>query len=303
MKGRWWRNVSPGPRMVQSLITHHKPVQKLSGPFQINVGNLNKISHHALHRSRNVLVELLSSVVELFLPLDVLAGDRVQLHCSQAEREQGQGWRQADRHRWHLTERSVLCSSETRSRTWNVQWQTDQQKRIHPGASWLFSDINKLYNRLPGHGECVSACQGARGAEFTTPQCSIKQGEGGSFLAGLPKCEAESRDRERDRVVRHLHHAKNKVWRLSRHVSTRLRNVWRLHGVSCITCDPPSHRRGKYRNIELEGGRTLWGHAKEVSAQCQHVHLSLTFTVDQLIRRRPLTFQVRIRHTGSEGFF
>lgn len=62
-------------------MTHHKTLQKLSGTLQINVGNLNKISHHALHRSRNVLIELLSSVVELFLSLDVLAGDRVQLYC------------------------------------------------------------------------------------------------------------------------------------------------------------------------------------------------------------------------------
>lgn len=63
------------------VVTHHKPLQELPGSLQINVAYLHKISQHALLRGGDVLVELLGSVVELFLSLDVLAGDRKQLHC------------------------------------------------------------------------------------------------------------------------------------------------------------------------------------------------------------------------------
>lgn len=61
-------------------VTHHKPLQKLPGTLQINIAYLHKISHHALLRGGHVLVELLSSVVELFFSFDVLTGDRKQFH-------------------------------------------------------------------------------------------------------------------------------------------------------------------------------------------------------------------------------
>lgn len=67
------------------LSTHHKPLQKLSGTLQVHVGYLHKISHHALLWGRDVLVELLSSVVELLLPVDVLTGDRKQFDCEETQ--------------------------------------------------------------------------------------------------------------------------------------------------------------------------------------------------------------------------
>lgn len=65
--------------------THHKPLQKLSGTLQVHVGYLHKISHHALLRGRDVLVELLGSVVELLLPVNVLTGDRKQFDCGETQ--------------------------------------------------------------------------------------------------------------------------------------------------------------------------------------------------------------------------
>lgn len=65
--------------------THHEPLQKLSGTLQVHVGYLHKISHHALLWGRDVLIELLSSVVELLLPVDVLTGDREQFDCEETQ--------------------------------------------------------------------------------------------------------------------------------------------------------------------------------------------------------------------------
>lgn len=76
------------------LDTHHKPLQELPGTLQIHVGYVHVISHHALLWGGDVLVELLSSVVELLLSFDVLTGDRKQFHCSDADGQKDNRWRQ-----------------------------------------------------------------------------------------------------------------------------------------------------------------------------------------------------------------
>lgn len=65
--------------------THHKPLQKLSGTLQVHIGYVHKISHHALLWGRDILVELLGSVVELLLPVNVLTGDRKQFDCGETQ--------------------------------------------------------------------------------------------------------------------------------------------------------------------------------------------------------------------------
>lgn len=92
---RWWSTVTHSATSVSTDLqtdnasrwpsTHHKPLQKLSGTLQVHVGYVHKISHHALLRGRDILVELLGSVVELLLPVNVLTGDRKQFDCGETQ--------------------------------------------------------------------------------------------------------------------------------------------------------------------------------------------------------------------------
>ena len=94
--------------------TYHKPAEKLPGTFQIHVGYLHEIPHHALLRSRDVLVELLRPVIELLLTLDILTGDGVELDW-EGDMEGTTGQRSHKRNRWAGWE-IITCDCEMTAR-------------------------------------------------------------------------------------------------------------------------------------------------------------------------------------------
>jgi len=65
-------------------MTHpNKLPEKLPGGFNVCIGELNVVSHHALFCGWHLPVEMFGPGVELHLPIDNLTCQSVKFHCKQ----------------------------------------------------------------------------------------------------------------------------------------------------------------------------------------------------------------------------
>lgn len=123
-------------------MTHpNKLPEKLPGGFNVCIGELNVVSHHALFCGWHLLVEVFGPGVELHLPIDNLTCQCVKFHCKQIN------------HYFIVNDRYLIyCSGGKMLKMYKLELSLQINKLLFLKQRWKERCLIKSHKTLKGYG-------------------------------------------------------------------------------------------------------------------------------------------------------